>query len=208
MKIAAIIPVKTFSNAKSRLRLPASKKEELCKIMFNEVIKAIMKTNIINKIVIVSKSKDIISDEMVNVIHINDKYEIGVNNAISIADKYVLRNGFDASVVFPQDIPLIKPVDVISLLKWQAKKLVCIVPSKRFDGTNALVRMPTNLMKTHYDEDSYKIHLQIGKRHTNNTSLVLIKRIMFDVDNHNDLKLLLKQTDKPEICKAIRNIIY
>lgn len=176
--------------------------------MFAEIVKTITKSKMVDKIIVVSKNNDIISDEMTNTIHLYDEYESGVNNAISIADKYICNNKFDASVIFPQDIPLIKSSDIKFLLSFNSSRLVFVVPSKRFDGTNALVRTPTDLMETHYDEDSYKIHLRVGKKHTNNTSLVLIKRIMFDIDNYQDLKLLLKQNEKPDVCKMIQKIAY
>jgi phospholactate guanylyltransferase (EC 2.7.7.-) len=41
LKIAAIIPVKTFSNAKTRLQLPSDKVEALCKIMLEEILQVL-----------------------------------------------------------------------------------------------------------------------------------------------------------------------
>jgi 2-phospho-L-lactate guanylyltransferase len=41
LKIAAIIPVKTFLNAKTRLQLPTEKIEELCKIMLEEILQVL-----------------------------------------------------------------------------------------------------------------------------------------------------------------------
>jgi len=82
-----------------------------------------------------------------------------------------------------------------------------VVPSRRFDGTNALVRMPIDLMITHYDEDSYKIHMNTAKEVTRNVALVFVKRIMLDVDNMEDLKFLLEQNEKPEISKKIKGIL-
>jgi len=74
------------------------------------------------------------------------------------------KNDFDASLVIPQDIPFFKTQDIDFLLSFQhTPKSVLIVPSRRFDGTNALFRTPVNIMRTHYDEDSYKIHLSTGK---------------------------------------------
>ena len=67
--------------------------------------------------------------------------------------------------MFPQDIPYIKTQDIDFMLNYKAPpNFAIIVPSRRFDGTNALVRMPTDLMETHYDEDSYKIHMNTAKR--------------------------------------------
>ena len=82
-----------------------------------------------------------------------------------------------------------------------------IVPSRRFDGTNALVRMPIDLMETHYDEDSYKIHMNTAKEHTLNVAMVFVKRIMWDVDNAEDLEFLLQQEEKPKIAKKIKEIL-
>ncbi len=67
--------------------------------------------------------------------------------------------------------------------------------------------MPVDLMKTHYDEDSYKIHLSTGKMCTPNTSLVFVRRIMMDVDNMEDLQFSLSQNEKPSFSEKILQIL-
>ncbi|MCE9652167.1 MAG: 2-phospho-L-lactate guanylyltransferase [Nitrosarchaeum sp.] len=209
MKIAAIIPVKTFSLAKTRLDLTLQQKEELCKIMLEEIIHTLSISPQINKIVIVTKEEKAIQiGEKYNTVIIPDNDEKSVNNAVALADKYLLENQFDASIVFPQDIPFIKTQDIDFMLNYKTPpNFAIVVPSRRFDGTNALVRMPTDLMITHYDEDSYKIHMSTAKEHTRNVALVFVKRIMWDVDNIEDLNFLLEQNEKPEIAKKIRSIL-
>jgi len=97
---------------------------------------------------------------------------------------------------------------LIFLLQFfSSPKCALIVPSRKFDGTNALLRLPTDLMDTHYDEDSYKIHLLTGKENTENTSLVFVKRIMMDIDELDDLNHCLTQNEKPEICKKISDLL-
>ena len=209
MKIAAIIPVKTFSLAKTRLNLSAQKKEELCKIMLEEILHVLSISPQIEKTIIVTKEKKAIElGEKYNAVIITDNEEENVNAAVALADKYLLENQFDASIVFPQDIPFIKTQDIDFMLNYKTPpNFVIVVPSRRFDGTNALVRMPTNLMTTHYDEDSYKIHMNTAKEHTRNVALVFVKRVMWDIDNLEDLKFVLEQGEKPEISKKINNIL-
>ncbi len=207
MKIAAIIPVKTFSKAKTRLSLPQKAKDELCKLMFEEVLKTIVDSDI-DSIVVVTKDKDAIEiGKSYDVIQISDDNETGVNNAVSLADKYLEKNGFDASIVFPQDIPFMQREDIDYLVKVSSENSVLVVPSRRFDGTNALLRSPVSIMETHYDEDSYKIHLHTGRTHTRKTSLVLMRRIMMDVDNNEDLEFVLGQNEKPDFCEKIENLL-
>jgi 2-phospho-L-lactate guanylyltransferase len=209
LKISAIIPVKTFSKAKTRLDFPDAKKEEFCKLMFKEVLQTLSVSSLIDKILVVTKDEDALSiSKKFNTIQIIDNEESGVNHAVSLADSYAIQNGFDASVVFPQDIPFMKTQDIDFLLKFQnPPKFSLIVPSRKFDGTNALVRMPVDLMETHYDEDSYKIHLSTGRKKTPNTSLVFIRRIMLDIDDESDLNFALIQKEKPALCEQILNLI-
>lgn len=209
MKIAAIIPVKTFSLAKTRLDLSLQQKEELCKIMLEEILHTLSISPQIDKTVIVTKEvKAIELGKKYNAIIISDNEEKSVNNAVALADKYLLENKFDASIVFPQDIPFIKTQDIDFMLNYKIPpNFVIVVPSRRFDGTNALVRMPIDLMITHYDEDSYKIHMNTAKEYTRNVALVFVKRIMLDVDNMDDLKFLLEQNEKPEISKKIKSVL-
>ncbi len=209
MKIAAIIPVKTFSKAKTRLDLSPQQVEDLCKVMLDEILHILSISPQIEKIIMVTKEEKAIKiGEKHNTITIRDEKEESVNSAVALADKYLLENNFDASIVFPQDIPFIKTQDIDFMLNYKMHpNFAIIVPSRRFDGTNALARMPINLMNTHYDEDSYKIHMNTAKQHTLNVAMVFVKRIMWDVDNAEDLKFLLEQNEKPEISEKIKRIL-
>ena len=209
MKTAAIIPVKTFSKAKTRLGLSQEKTEKICEIMLEEILHTLSISPHIDQVIIVTKDKKALEiSKKFDVVSITDTDESGVNNAVSLADEYLLKNQFEASIVFPQDIPYMKTQDIEFILKFKAdSNFVIVVPSRRFDGTNALVRMPVNIMKTHYDEDSYKIHMSTAKEITRDVSLVFVKRIMWDVDNLEDLQFLLSQDEKPEIAKKIQSVL-
>ena len=207
MKVSAIIPVKTFSKAKTRLNLSSQKKEDLCKIMLEEVLTTISNSKQIEKIVVVSKDEEALKiSKQYNATQIFDHDESGVNHAVSLADDYLTKLDFNTSVVFPQDIPFMHTQDVENLLKFQnSSKNVLVVPSMKFDGTNALVRTPFDIMETHYDEDSYKIHIEVGKSYTTRTSMILIRRIMLDVDNPDDFEFFYN-IDKPYLYNKFKKL--
>ena len=201
--------MKTFANAKTRLDISSSQKQKLCEIMLEEILHTMSISPQIEKTIIVTKEEKAIEiGKKFNTITIIDEKEESVNNAVSLADKYLIENNFHASIVFPQDIPYIKTQDIDFMLNYKAPpNFAIIVPSRRFDGTNALIRMPTDLMKTHYDEDSYKIHMNTAKKYTLNVAMVFVKRIMWDVDNMEDLEFLLQQNEKPDVGKKIKEIL-
>lgn len=208
MKVAAIIPVKTFSKAKTRLALPQEKTEDLCKIMLDEVLSAISKSQI-SKMILVSKDEGALGiGKKYGVEQMVEERENGVNAAVALPERYLLENGFDASVVFPQDIPLVRAEDISSLLACQKNpRSLLVVPSRKFDGTNALLRSPVNAMETHYDEDSYRIHLSTGKARNLATSFVLISRMMWDVDDMSDLEFIMRNVEKPDLAEKLRKIL-
>ncbi len=206
--VGAIVPVKTFSKAKSRLQISPEKTESICKIMLNAVLNTISSSAAIEKIILVSKDEQALSiGKKFNAVGIYDSDELGVNNAVKLANDYLSENGFESSVVFPQDIPFMQSEDIETLLGMnQVPNSVLVVPSRKFDGTNALVRMPPQIMETHYDEDSYRIHLTTAEKKGITPALVLIRRIMLDIDDQDDLKFVLSNINS-EISASISSIL-
>jgi len=192
-RVGAIVPVKTFSRAKTRLNLSEEKTEQICSIMLESVLSAISQSNVMEETVIVSKDEFALNmGKKFGAIQVYDQEELGVNNAVMLGDRYFAKEDFDLTIVFPQDIPLIQPEDIRMLFEMKgSNRCVLVVPSRTFDGTNALLRMPVDVMETHYDEDSYKIHLNTAEKNKATSALILIPRIMLDVDDQADLRLVL-----------------
>ncbi|MDR3782938.1 MAG: 2-phospho-L-lactate guanylyltransferase [Candidatus Nitrosotalea sp.] len=208
MRIGAIIPVKTFSRAKTRLNLSQEKTEKICEAMLESVLQNVTRSSLIEKTVLVSKDEKALGIGKKFGAHgIYDESEQGVNSAVLLADNYFSQEGFEATMVFPQDIPLIRAEDVDTLYQMRTSdRCVLVVPSRKFDGTNALFRTPTNVMETHYDEDSYKIHMNTAEKRNASSALVLIRRIMLDIDDQSDLRFILSFSDT-EIANSLRKIL-
>ena len=204
LKTSAIIPVKTFSKAKTRLNLQQDCKEEICSLMLQEVLRTVSDCKIINQIVLVTKDEDALKiGKQFNTVGIFDD-ELGVNNAINLADEYLSDKNFDCSVIFPQDIPTMTSTDIETLLGFiKSTNSVIIVPSRQFNGTNALVRCPSGLMQTKYDLGSYTHQVDAARTRTNNISIALIRRLMLDIDDESDLAFMLKQNSKHDFCNKI-----
>jgi 2-phospho-L-lactate guanylyltransferase len=208
LRVGAIIPVKTFSRAKTRLNLPPEKTEKICEIMLESVLQTVTSSDLIEKTILVSKDEKALDmGKKFGALGIYDESEQGVNSAVLLADNYFLKEDFNATMVFPQDIPLIQTDDIQTLYQMRMpNRCVLVVPSRKFDGTNALFRTPTNVIETHYDEDSYKIHLNTAEKRTASSALVLIRRIMLDVDDQSDLRFILSFSDT-EIARSLKKIL-
>ena len=208
MKTSVIIPVKSFQKSKTRLHLSEEKTIELCRLLLREVIKTVSESGLIDKTIVVS-NEDKISDiiEEYDCKRIPDVNEESVNDAVGLAESYLLENKFTHSIVLPLDVPFFYSEDIEKLLNFSEEKSVVIVPSRHFDGTNALLRTPIDSMKPRYDEGSYSFQIESAKNFDVKICVGLVYRLMLDIDSVEDLEFVIKQNIKPEFCSKIREII-
>jgi len=198
MKIFALVPVKRFESSKSRLSsvLNVVERKELSELLLTNTLSVLTQASAISEIVIVS------SDEVAMEIARRSGAEVlreskdnGVNAAIAQADDYSFENGAEATLVIPQDLPLLIAADVNMICRKAESPDRCLVvcPSIRYDGSNALLRKPSRLLKTSYDEDSFNAHIRAATKSGIPIKVFLSKRIMLDLDTTEDIKILMNQ---------------
>lgn len=191
MKIAAVIPMKSLHSAKSRLSniLTAQQRKNLAMYLLDATIKEIKKSCIISEIIIVSNDKAVKNYSCLNNLKYIKDSEEGVNKAVILADNYCIDNGINANIVIPHDLPFIsaKEIDEICTISNKHHKCIIICPSKRFDGTNILFRKPPDVIKTHYDDNSYMNHLKEAYKFKIPIESLDIVKLRFDLDTKEDL---------------------
>ena len=198
MKIFALVPVKRFESSKSRLSsvLNVAERKELSELLLTNTLSVLTEATAISEIVIVS------SDEVAMEIArkkgakvLRESKDGGVNAAIARADDYSFENGAEATLVIPQDLPLLVAADVnmICMKAESPDRCLVLCPSIRYDGSNALLRKPSLLLKTSYDEDSFHAHIGAATKVGIPIKVFLSKRIMLDLDTTEDIKILMNQ---------------
>lgn len=209
MKTCAIIPIKSFSGAKTRLNLSTENTNKLCKLLLEEVLGTISNSSQIEKIILVSKEDEAFQiGKKFSCVEIFDETESGVNNAVSLADSWISNSSYTHSVIFPQDIPFMTTQDIDTLFNFCTfKNSIVLVPSRHFNGTNALIRTPSSIMETRYDEGSYRFQFESAMLRTNHYSLALIYRIMLDIDSIEDVNFVLQKNIKPALCQKLKEIV-
>jgi 2-phospho-L-lactate guanylyltransferase len=147
LKVFAIVPVKNFISGKSRLAslLSVEERIKLSKLFLDCTLKTLTNTSVISKVVVVSSDKraEAIA-KMYDAKFLQEKKDQGVNAAVALADVYISEYDVDATIVIPQDLPLLLPEDIENMCTsaQEHEKCLVICPSLRFDGSNALLRRP------------------------------------------------------------------
>ena len=213
MKIFAIVPVKSFENAKSRFGsfLNTHERIRLSGMLLERTISTLKKTPSIQKILLVSadnRIKGIASNY--GVTFLEEIKEAGVNSAVTLADEFCISARADASLVLPTDLPLIVPEDIDITCKSvpEAEDCVILCPSYKFDGSNVLLRKPCNIIRTSYDKESYPNHVLAGISSNVKTRVLFLDRLMIDIDTVNDIKKMLSiSQSNDQIVRYLKTIL-
>ena len=198
MKTFAIVPVKRFENSKTRLSsiLEMEDRIRLSSLMLEDTVKILSSVPLLTQIVIVSPDKR--AEELATkhgVSFLREEKEKGVNLAVALADSYCIREAADATVVIPQDLPLLEPIEVFRACQLAENESRCIVicPSLRYDGTNMLLRKPPSVIATFYDMDSYNMHVKAALKLGIPIKRLFSKSVMYDIDTPEDVLQLTKE---------------
>jgi 2-phospho-L-lactate guanylyltransferase len=198
MKIFALVPVKKFESSKSRLGavLSINERIKLSELLLINTISVLKKSSAISNIVVVSSDERAMEiARRTDAKFLKEAKDRGVNAAIAVADDYSSENRAHATIVIPVDLPLLTATDVNMMCRKAKSPERCLVisPSIRYDGSNALLRKPSRLLKTHYDEDSFNAHIRTATQFGIPIKVVLSQRIMKDLDSIEDIKILMNQ---------------
>jgi 2-phospho-L-lactate/phosphoenolpyruvate guanylyltransferase len=195
LKTFAIIPVKRFENGKSRLGafLNVRQRVILCELLLERTLKILKTTSSIHEIVIVSNDKT--AKQIGNkygAIFLEEDRDSGVNSAVILADKYCRSANAYETVVVPTDLPLVLPedIDIVCASAMGEQKCLVVCPSYKYDGSNVLLRKPGMLIKTYYEENSFRRHILAAIRKSAKVKVLFIDRLMMDIDTPQDVENL------------------
>jgi 2-phospho-L-lactate guanylyltransferase len=198
VNVFAIIPVKGFERAKSRMSglLDLEERVRLSSLMLENTLQALRGVHSLQRLLVVSNDRR--AGEIASTYgaeFLLEASESGVNAAVAIADEYSIQNGAEASIVIPQDLPLLDPtgIEVMPRLAEGEERCIVLCPSQRYDGTNALLRKPGTVIRTFFDNNSYESHIRAARNSGVPVRLYFSKSLMCDIDTPEDASQLAKE---------------
>lgn len=192
MPTLAILPVKSFSEAKSRLaaELQPAPRRALAEAMFSDVLIALRRTPGIDGILVVSPdftAQRIAGGQGAEVL--DDRAPAGQSAAAVLGIRRARQLGADRVLLVPGDCPALDPAELGALLERPAPAVpyAVIVPDRHGTGTNALLLSPPEALEPAFGEGSFERHLaRAGERHVRH-ECVPVSSLALDVDTPEDL---------------------
>lgn len=189
-KPIAILPIKTFDQAKQRLRdaLGPSPRAALVQAMFSDVLVALRRTTQIERVLVVSSdhgAQRIAEGYGATVV---DDDQRGHNQAADRGIARALELGASRVLLVPGDCPLLDPAELDALITEHAEpRSVVIVPDRHGTGTNALLLSPPGALRPAFGSLSRARHEQKARAAGVPSATVTVPTLALDLDTPEDL---------------------
>jgi FO synthase len=185
MRVAAVVPVRTLGEGKSRLAgiLSPRRRAQLVEEMLSRVLTALRTAASIDEVWVVTPEDGLPLPGGVRVLH---DHGLGLNPAVQLAAQQ-LAGRCEAMLVVAADAPQVTPAEIDRLIERLREVAVGVVPDRHGAGTNALwLRLPTRLMPQ-YGDDSAATHLDAARRLGLTAARIEVPGLSHDVDVPGDL---------------------
>jgi len=189
---AILIPVKEFRRSKERLAPHYTEDERaaLARALCEDAFRVVAQVRGIDRVYVVSGDYHALSlARQLNWKTISESEQISESASVDAASRHCVREGVQALLRLPIDIPLVTPSDIESLFaELQPAPSAVIASSRDGTGTNALLRSPPDLFPSHFGPDSFALHVQEAERAGAKITIIRNERIALDIDEPKDLR--------------------
>ena len=193
MSVWAIVPVKPFNSAKSRLApaLAPAERQGFSRGLLEHTLDVLAQARGVDRVLVVSRDSGPLTLARSRGAHtVTESGAPELNNALNRASRAAVALGARAVLILPIDLPLLCPADVERVLSLNgADRTVVIAPDRHGSGTNALVVRPPLMFAYAFGPDSYRQHHERAVAAGARVETCNLPGIALDVDDPDDLAL-------------------
>lgn len=197
MHATAIVPIKRFDRAKSRLSdsAAAAHRPALAKAMLADVLLGLRESRLVDRIIVVSGEPEArrLAEE-VGAEFIDDPEDVGHSEAAGLGIADAIEHGAECVVLAPGDCPLLEGVEIDRELDAQAPG-VAVVPDRHGTGTNGLILSPPDVIAPSFGPDSRARHLELARAAGARCRIATVPSMALDLDTGDDLRELTSRLD-------------
>ena len=193
MRTLAILPVKSFRDAKQRLEagLDPPTRRALAEAMLSDVLVALKRVRAVDAILVVTADRGAQRIAGAYGARLLDDDDQGHNHAAAQGIRAALNERMDRVLLVPGDCPALDPQEVDALLARQdPSPSVLVVPDRHGTGTNALLLSPPGSIEPSFGPGSCERHVQAAVSAGIHHEVVDTPTLALDIDTPQDLDAL------------------
>ncbi len=194
MRTAAILPVKSFALAKTRLggSVAETLRARLARAMVADVLLALGETGAIDRTIVVTREESVaVAARAQGAVVVDDATEGGQSAAVGLGVGRALAEGIERVLCIPGDCPALDPAELEMLLADARREPgVVIVPDRHGTGTNGLLLSPPDAIAPSFGPGSCERHRALALAAGVSCRLEQPPSLLLDIDTGADLAAL------------------
>jgi 2-phospho-L-lactate/phosphoenolpyruvate guanylyltransferase len=193
MSTVAILPIKSFGEAKQRLaeELTPGPRRALAEAMFSDVLIALRRSSAVNEVIVVSADHGAQRIAGGHGAVVLEDETTGHSEAALLGIAHALELEADRVLLVPGDCPMLDPKEIDALIARPVpERSALIIPDRHGSGTNALVLTPPGVMRPSFGPGSRDRHVAIAESEGCTPEVVEVVSLGLDVDTPDDLTAL------------------
>ncbi len=192
MKLWLLVPVKPFSEGKSRLAdtLDIDERAGLSRRLLRNVLQITRDSELFTGILVVSRDPAVLQEAAKAGVDILLEQSSGLNPALRAARDRAVEDGADAVLILPSDLPLLDASDLDKLLDRVTKPPSIVIAPSHDNGTNALLLYPPHVIDFAFGHNSFQRHHEQATQADVAVQVVHSSTLALDIDWPADLRLL------------------
>jgi 2-phospho-L-lactate guanylyltransferase len=166
MRATAVVPVKRFAVAKSRLAtgVEETRKPDLVAAMVADVLEAIGAARLVERTIVVSQEPRAAELAAAAGADLLSDFDDAGHSAAALAGIAAAEAaGAGCVALLPGDCPLLDPRELDKMLTGVPDRYVAVIPDRHGTGTNALVLAPPNAIEPSFGEGSRERHVAAAR---------------------------------------------
>ncbi|HET9714887.1 MAG TPA: 2-phospho-L-lactate guanylyltransferase [Pseudolabrys sp.] len=196
-RIWAVIPVKRFSDAKTRLAsvLGAAERLELARLMFEDVLDALVQCRAVfaGTLVATSDTEAAVRAKRRGAEVVFDTADRGINAAVKQAVRSIQMYTDDGLMVVPSDIPQVASNTLAQAARAIAKRPSLAIAAAADDrGTNLFACRPAHVIPTCFGPLSFEQHLDAAQQAGVAVQTLCMPELSLDIDRPENLLAFLR----------------
>jgi 2-phospho-L-lactate guanylyltransferase len=194
VKVVALVPVKAFAAAKTRLSplLAAERRADIAARLLDHVLDAILSSDAVDLCVVISPDPAVLATaQALGAVPLRQQ-SVGLNPGLEEGRAWAVRQHADTLLVLLGDLPLLTPADVAGLVAQATPAPgVVLAPDRHGTGSNALLLTPPDAIPFRFGVDSAAAHQAASAERGLPLRRYITSGTAFDVDTPADLQAWL-----------------
>ncbi|HKZ14468.1 MAG TPA: 2-phospho-L-lactate guanylyltransferase [Solirubrobacterales bacterium] len=199
MRATAVVPVKRFAVAKSRLdpRVEETRKPELVAAMVADVLEAIGAARLIERTIVVSQEPRAAELAAAAGADLLSDFDDSSHSSAALAGlAAAAAAGAGCVALLPGDCPLLDPRELDKMLTGVPDPYVAVIPDRHGTGTNALVLAPPSAIEPSFGEGSRERHVAAARAAGIPYGVEELPSLGLDLDTPADIVALTMRVER------------